>query len=208
MNYIKLLENYIKEVKDIDIKELKQDIEYLEKSGYDTSYLAVQQSVERVVHYLRKYKYVGLAKVIEDTYINGQRRISLHACLISLIKEIREIEGLESDILDYIYEQYKGTIYDNPFLAYRVRQARKTKKDITPLRLHHESKTLLTTKIKINRYDVTKLLRQSELEVLLLSTLLFSSNRAYIGKIDKYIEKHDSVMFQEELRSIIEADHD
>ena len=67
MNYIQVLEDLISKVKELDIKELKTDLEYLENSGYNTSYLAVQQSVERVVYYLRKYKNENLAKQIEDT---------------------------------------------------------------------------------------------------------------------------------------------
>lgn len=207
-NNFEIIKNIVEEVKLLNIKELSQDIQYLKESRYNLSYPKVQHSIERVIHYLRKYDHLKYANELEEILIDSQRRINMHSCLIALIKELKGIKDINSDILDYIYGEYQGIIYNDETMMYKVKKMKKTTltgKDAS--KLHSMAVESLLQKFNY-RGNASVLLRENELEVTLLSTLLFSSNRAYSGKIDGFLSKNDDPILRSKLKDILESDYD
>lgn len=203
-----LVEAIIDEVSTFNIKEISADITYLRESNYNLSYPKVQNSLERVIHYLRKNKEEDIAKKLEDILIDSQRKINMHTCLIALIKELKELENLNSDILDYIYSEYQGIILSDETKMYKVKKVKRSAVSRNEAsKIHSLSLDALIEKMNY-KGNASVLLRENELEVTLLATLLFSSNRAYVGKIDAYLSKSDSYVLRNKLKDILESDYD
>lgn len=198
----------ISEAETLGIKEIEKDIRIARRHNFDISRNDVTKAFERIKIFLIKNNREDLAQEIAGLQILSQRKNNLHTGLIKLAKEIRDTIDVESDVLDYIISSYQGIVgtvqatdkHNKMFDVVIMNNLASNKMEEFVNNLHSEYQ------IRLDGAD--KLLREYELEVLLMSTLLFSTNRAYLGKIDHYLEHLDDPRLKYELTDILESDVD